>query len=122
MVSRTSAAATSLCEPHGAPQRPGGNGLRKCDLAVDDDDGEVDAVASLELVVAVDRDAPELESEARRLALEQLERAGAETATCAFVEHDLDCCHAGAAQPATVKPSWRSLVTSSLETALITRR
>lgn len=120
-MSRTSTAAASLCELHGAPQRPGGNGLRKGDLAVDDDDGEVDSVASLELLVAVDRDAPELESETGRLALEQLECAGAEAAAGAFVEHDLDCGH-GAAQPATVKPSWRSLVTSSLETALITRR
>ena len=118
-MSRTCLRAARLCEPYGAPQRPGRNGLRERDLAVDDDDGEVDAVASLELVVAVDRDPPELESEAGRLALEQLERAGAESATGPFVEHDFDCGHA---QPATVKPSWRSLVTSSLDTALITRR
>ena len=48
----------------GAPQRAFGNGLRERDLAVDrNDDREVDAVPALELVVAVDRDAPEHESE-----------------------------------------------------------
>ena len=121
-MSRTHLPAASLCDSDGAPQRPRGNRLRERDLAVDDDDGEVDAVAALELVVAVDGDAPELEAEPRRLALEQLERAGAEAAARPLVEHDLDCPHAGADQPATVKPSRRSLVTSSLETALITRR
>ena len=122
MVSRTCLATASLCELHGTRQRPRGNGLRERDLAVDDDDREVDAVAALELIVAVDRDSPELESEPRRLALEEFERTGAETAAGTFVEHDLDSAHAAADQPATVKPSRRSLVTSSLETALITRR
>ena len=59
-VSRTGLGAASLCERHRALQRPGGNRLRERDLAVDDDHRKVDAVAPLELVVAVDRDAPEL--------------------------------------------------------------
>ena len=82
-----------------------------------DDHREVDAVAPLELVVTVDRDAAQVEAEPRRLALEYGECAGAEPAAGALVEHDLD-----AASPATVKPSCRSLVTSSAETASITSR
>ena len=121
-MSRTHLAAASLCDPDGAPQRPLGNCLRERDLAVDHYDREVDPVPALEILVAVDRDAPEPESEPRRLAFQQLERAGAEPAARPLVEHDLDCAHAGSDQPATVKPSRRSLVTSSLETALITRR
>ena len=120
MVSRTRLATASLCESHGALQRPRRDRLGERDLAVDDHDREIDAMAPLELVVAVDRDAPEAEAEPRRLALEQLGRAPAEPATGALVEHDLDRVHL--AQPAMVKPSWRSLVTSSLETASITSR
>ena len=121
-MSRTHLAAASLCDLDGAAQGPRGNRLRERDPAVDDHDGEIDAVTALELVVAVDRDPPELESEPRRLALEQLESARAEAAALSLVENDLDCPHAAADQPATVKPSRRSLVTSSLETALITSR
>jgi hypothetical protein len=120
VVSRTRLPATSLCEAHGALQRPRCDGLRERDLAVHDHHRKLDAVAPLELVVAVDRDTPEAESESRRLALEQLRRTPAEPAAGPFVEHDLDRVHA--AQPAMVKPSWRSLVTSSLETASITSR
>ena len=119
-MSRTCLATTSLCEAHGTFERACRNGLRERDLAVDHDDGKVDAVRPLELVVAVDRDAAEPESEPRRRALEQLHRTGAEPAAGPLVEHDLDRVHA--AQPAMVKPSWRSLVTSSLETASITSR
>ena len=68
MVSRTRLATTSLCEPHGALQRPRRDRLRERDLAVDEHHREVDAVAALELVVAVDRDAAQAESEPRRLA------------------------------------------------------
>jgi hypothetical protein len=120
VVSRTCLATTSLCEAHGALQRSRRDRLRERDLAVDDHHREVDAMLPLELVVAVDRDAPKTESEPRRLALEQLGSATAETAAGALVEHDLDRVHV--AQPAMVKPSWRSLVTSSLETASITSR
>jgi hypothetical protein len=122
VVSRTRLAAARLCEAHSACQRPCRNGLRERDLPVDGDDGEIDPVTPLELLVAVDRDAPEAESEPRRLALEQLGGTSAEPAAGPLVEHDLDGVHALATQPATVKPSWRSLVTSSLETASITSR
>jgi hypothetical protein len=119
-VSRTRLEATSLCALYGAPQRARRDRLRKHRLAVDDDHREVDAIEALELVVTVDRDPPQAEAEPRGLALEQLERAGAETAAGPLEEHDLDSAHGR--QPATVKPSWRSLVTSSLETASITSR
>ncbi|MDX6597647.1 MAG: hypothetical protein QOE87_1534 [Gaiellales bacterium] len=121
-MSRTRLATASLCEAHRSLERPRRDGLRERDLAVDGDDREVDAMEALELRVAVDRDAPQVESESQRLALEQLACARAEPAPGSFVEHDLDRVHNGADQPATVKPSWRSLVTSSLETASITSR
>jgi hypothetical protein len=119
-VSRTCLPAASLCEAHRALQRACGNRLRERDPAIDDDHREIDAVPPLELGVTVDRDAPEAESEPHGLALEQLGCTPAEPAAGPLVEHDVDRVHA--AQPATVKPSWRSLVTSSLETASITSR
>ena len=60
------------------------------DLAVDHDHREVDAVAPLELLVAVDRHPPEPEAEPRRLALEEVQGAGTQPAALPFEEHDLD--------------------------------
>jgi hypothetical protein len=119
-VLRTGLRAASLCALDRALQRALRDGLGECLLAVDEHDGEVDAVALLELGVAVDRDAPQAEPEPRRLALEQLRRTAAESAAGAFVEHDLDRGHRARRQPVTVKPSCRSLVTSSFETASTT--
>ena len=59
-------------------------------LAVDDDHREVDAIAPLELLVAVDRHAAQVEAEPPGLALEHLQGARAETTAGALVEHDLD--------------------------------
>jgi hypothetical protein len=117
-VSRSRLVVASLCALDGALQRACGDGLRERQIAVDEDHREIDPVAALELVIAVDEHAPQAEPEPRRLALEQLACASAETAAGAFVEHHLD----HGAQPPTVKPSWRSLVTSSLETASMTSR
>ena len=57
--------------------------------------GKVDAVAPLELLVTVDRDAAQVESEPRRLALEHREGARAEPAAGPLVEHDLDAASPG---------------------------
>jgi hypothetical protein len=92
-VSRTRLATASLCELHGALQRSRGDRLRERELAVYDDHGKVDAIAALELLVTVDRDAPEAEPEPRRLAFEQCQRARAEPAAGPLEEHDLDCSH-----------------------------
>jgi hypothetical protein len=89
-VSRTWLAAASLCTFHGTLECVRGDRMHKGLLAVDDDHGEVDAIAPLELLVAVDRDAPEVEAEPRGLALEHRERARAEPAARPLVEHDLD--------------------------------
>ena len=93
-MSRTGIAAAGSRALHCALERPRGDGLRERELAIHDDDGEVDAIPALELFVTVDRDAPEAEAETRRLALEQRERAGAEPAALALEEHDLDRVHA----------------------------
>ena len=82
--------AASLCALHRTFQRPCGDRPRERQIAVDEDHREVDAIAPLELLVAVDRDAPEVESEPRRLALEHGQRAGAEPAARPLEEHDLD--------------------------------
>jgi hypothetical protein len=89
-VSRACLATASLCALHGALQRAHGDGPGERQLAVDLDGRDVDAVAALELCVAVDRDAPESESEPWRLALEHLERTAAEPAGRPLEEHDLD--------------------------------
>jgi hypothetical protein len=120
VVSRTRAAPKSLCALDRPPQLASRDCLGEGRLAVDEHDGQVDAVAPLELIVAVDRNAPQAEAEPWRLVLEQLRRARTEPAAGAFVEHDLDRGHRVRRQPLTVKPSCRSLVTSSVETASTT--
>ena len=92
-MSRTRAAETSLCALDRALQGALRDSLGEGRLTVDEHHRQVDAVAPLELGVAIDRDAPQVESEPRGLALEQLGRAGAEPAARAFVEHDLDRGH-----------------------------
>jgi hypothetical protein len=94
-VSRTLVAAASLCALHRTPQSDLGDGVGERDLAVDGHHGKVDPVAPLELGVAVDRDAAQVEAEPWRLALEHRERARAEPAPGAFVEHDLDAASPG---------------------------
>lgn len=89
-MSRTWLAVASLCAFHCALQRHGGDRMHKGLLAVDDDHGEVDAIAPLELLVAVDRDAPQAEAQPRRFALEHCERAYAEPAARPLEEHDVD--------------------------------
>jgi hypothetical protein len=89
-VSRTLVAATRLCAPDGTFQRICADRVREGDLAVDHDHRQVDAVAPLELLVAVDRHPPEPEADPRRLALEKGERTGTEPAALALEEHDLD--------------------------------
>jgi hypothetical protein len=89
-VSRAWLAAAILCALHGTPERVRGDRMHKGLLAVDDDHGKVDAVAPLELLVAVDRHAAEAEAEPRCLALEHRERASAEPAARPLVEYDLD--------------------------------
>jgi hypothetical protein len=89
-VSRTWLAVVSLCALDGTLQRTCGNRPGERQIAVDEDDGKVDAIAALELIVTVDRDAAESESEPRRLALEHAQRAGAEPAAHPHEEHDLD--------------------------------
>ena len=117
---RTSIPAASLCALDRALEGASRDGLGECRLAVDEHYGQVDAVAPLELGVAVDRDALQAEPEPRRFALEQVCRAAAESAAGTFVEHDLDRGHRARRQLVTVKPSCRSLVTSSVETASTT--
>ena len=89
-MSRSWLRAASLCALHSTLQRACGNRPGECQVAVDQDDGKIDAIAALELIVAVDRDAAESESEPRCLALEHAQRPGAEPAACPLVEHDLD--------------------------------
>jgi hypothetical protein len=89
-VSRSWLRAASLCALHCTLQRPWGNRSRKRRIAVDEDDGKIDAVTALELLVTVDGDAAEVESEPRRLALEYGQRTRAEPAARRLEEHDLD--------------------------------
>ena len=89
-MSRSWLRAASLCALDGTLQRPCGNRPGERQIAVDEDDGKIDAIAALELIVIVDRDAAEVESEPRRLALEHAQRAGAEPAAGPHEEHDLD--------------------------------
>jgi hypothetical protein len=89
-VSRSCLRTTSLCAPYRALERPRCDRSREGQNAVDEDHGEVDAIAALELVVAVDRDAPEIESELRPFALEHRQRPVAEPAARRLEEHDLD--------------------------------
>ena len=89
-MSRSWLRPASLCALHGTLQRTCGNRARKRQIAVDEDDGQIDAIAALELLVTVDRDAAEIESEPRRLALEYGERTRAEPAARSLEEHDLD--------------------------------
>jgi hypothetical protein len=89
-VSRSWLRAASLCALDGALQRTCGNRPGERQIAVDEDDGKIDAIAALELIVTVDRDAAEVESEPRRLAFEHAQRAGAESAAGPHEEHDLD--------------------------------
>jgi hypothetical protein len=89
-VSRSWPGTASLCASDGALQRARCDGSGKRQITVDQDHGQVDAVAALELLVAVDEDTAERESEPRRLALEHVESAGAEAAARALEEHDLD--------------------------------
>ena len=95
MVSRTPVAKASLCALYCPPQGGLRDGVRKRDFAVDSHHGKVDAVAPLELVVTVDHDAAQVESERRRFALEHREGAPAEPAAGALVEHDLDAARPG---------------------------
>ena len=80
-MSRSCLRPASLCALHGTLERACGNRLHR---------GEVDAITPLELLVAVDRNAPEAESESRRLTLEHGQSAGAEPAAGPLEEHDLD--------------------------------
>ena len=89
-MSRSWLRAASLCARHGTLQRACGNRPGECQVAVDEDDGKINAIAALELIVTVDRDAAESESEPRRLALEHAQRSGAEPAARSHAEHDLD--------------------------------
>jgi hypothetical protein len=89
-MSRSWLRAARLCALDGTLQRARGDRPREGHLTVDHDDRQVDAVAVLEFLVAVDRDAPELEAEPRRLALQHCQRAGAEAAARPLEEHDLD--------------------------------
>ena len=89
-MSRSWLRPASLCALHGPLQRSCGNRSRKRQIAVDEDDGKVDAVTALELLVTVDGDAAEIESEPRRLALEHGQRTRAEPAARSLEEHDLD--------------------------------
>ena len=89
-MSRTLVATASLCAPDGTLERVRADRVGEGDLAVDHDHRQVDAVAPLELLVAVDRHPPEPEAEPRRLALEKGERTGTEPAALALEEHDLD--------------------------------
>ena len=95
MVSRTLVSKASLCALYRPPQGGLGDGVREGDLAVDSHHRKVDAVAALELVVTVDRDAAQVEAEHGRFALEQREGARAEPAAGALVEHDLDAASSG---------------------------
>ena len=95
MVSRTPVSAASLCALDRPPQSGLGDGIRERDLAVDRHHGKVDAVAPLELLVTVDRDAAQVEAEPGRFALEHREGAGAEPTAGALVEHDLDAASPG---------------------------
>ncbi len=95
MVSRTPVSKASLCALYRPPQGGLRHGVRERDLALDGHHGKVDAVAPLELVVAVDHDAAQVESERRRFALEHREGARAEPAAGALVEHDLDAARPG---------------------------
>lgn len=119
-MSRTRAPETSLCALDRALQGALRDGLGKGRLTVDEHHRQVDPIAPLERFVAVDHDAPKAEPETRSLALEKFRRTPAEPAAGAFVEHDLDRGHRCSRQPVTVKPSCRSLVTSSLDTASTT--
>jgi hypothetical protein len=89
-VSRTPLAAASLCTQHSTLERTGCDGIGERDVTVDHDHRELDAIAPLEIVVAVDGDAPKAIAEARRLLLQQFQGARAEPASRPFVEHDLD--------------------------------
>jgi hypothetical protein len=89
-VSRSCLRAVSLCARHRALQRACGDGSRERQNAVDEDHWEVDAIAPLELLLAVDRHAPEVESEPGRLTLEHGQRVSAEPAARPLEEHDLD--------------------------------
>ena len=89
-MSRTWLAAASLCTFHGTLECVRGDRMRKGLLAVDQHHGEIDAIAPLELLVAVDRHAPQAEAQPRRLAFEHAQRAGAEPAAGPHEEHDLD--------------------------------
>jgi hypothetical protein len=95
VVSRTLVSTTSLCALDRPPQSDLGDGVRERDLAVHGHHGKVDAVEPLELGVTVDRNAAQVEAEPRRPALEHRERACAETAPGALVEHDLDAASPG---------------------------
>ena len=95
MVSRTLASTASLCALHRPPQGGLRDGVGERDLAVDDHHRKVDAVAALELVVTVDRDAAQVEAEPRRFALEHARGTRAEPAAGALVEHDLDAASPG---------------------------
>ena len=65
----------SLCALYRAPQGgPAATAWVKAISPSMSHHRKVDAVAALELVVTVDRDAPQVEAEPRRLALEQRER------------------------------------------------
>jgi hypothetical protein len=79
-----------LCVSNSALQRARANRYGEGQISVDEDDGEIDAIAALELLVTVDRDAAEVVSQARRFALEHVQRAGAEATPRALEEHDLD--------------------------------
>ena len=89
-MSRTWLAAASLCALHRMLERFRGDRIYKGLLAVDDDDREVDAIAPLELLIAVDRDAPQAKAQPWRLALEHRECACAEPAARPLEEHYLD--------------------------------
>ena len=89
-MSRSWLRPASLCALHGTLQRTCGNRSRERQIAVDEDDGKIDAVTALELLVTVDGDAAEVESEPRRLALEYGQRTCAEPAARSLEEHDLD--------------------------------
>jgi len=89
-VSRTLVATAGLCALHGTLQWTRCDRVGECELTVDQYHREIDAIAPLELVVAVDRDAPEAVAEPRRLVFQQLHGTRAEPAPRPLVEHDLD--------------------------------
>jgi hypothetical protein len=89
-VSRSWLRPASLCALHSALQRPCGHRSHERQFAVDEDDGKIDTIPALELLVTVVRNAAEIESQSRRLALEHSERADAEPAARSHEDHDLD--------------------------------